>query len=208
MPNNELVAGLDEVGYGSWAGPLISVVAVFKNSDLPKMPPGVTDSKRTSESQRRALYLPLCRLAHDVGIGHAWPWEIDTMGVSAALQLCYRRAVLELVCTPGLLIVDGSNLVKAWRGRQHVEPKADLNHQQVSAASMIAKHFRDTIMADYAKLFPLYDFENNKGYGSAAHEQAIHAHGLLIDNADRTKYIHRLIYTRKVMLRKPEWQTT
>jgi ribonuclease HII len=205
---NRLVGGLDEVGYGSWAGPIISVVAVFRNEDLPKIPAGVTDSKKTSELQRRTLYLPLCQLAYDVGIGHAWPWEIDSMGVSPALQLCYRRALTDLRCEPEMLLVDGSNRVQAWRGHQLVEPKADFKYQQVSAASMIAKHFRDTIMIDYAKTFPQYDFANNKGYGSASHEQAIFRHGLLIDETNHARYLHRRIYTRKVMLRKPECQTT
>lgn len=207
-PPDELVAGLDEVGYGSWAGPLISVVAVFKNKDLPKLPTGVTDSKKTTEKTRSSLYLPLCQLAHDVGIGHAWPWEIDSMGVAEALQLSYKRAVLELRCQPSLLIVDGQNRVKAWPGRQHIEAKADFKYQQVSAASMIAKHFRDTIMADYSKKFPQYDFANNKGYGSDSHEQAIFTHGLLVDEKNHDRYLHRRLYTRKVLLRKPESLTT
>jgi ribonuclease HII len=197
----KLSAGLDEVGYGSWAGPIISVVAVFDEERLARMPAGVTDSKKTTEKQREMLYQPLIQLSLDVGVGHAWPWEIDTLGVSTALQLSYTRAIDELKCQPDLLYVDGINRVRGWLGTQIVEPKADLKYQEVSAASMIAKHFRDTMMADYAKKFPGYGFEKNSGYGTAEHEKGIHELGLLIDMNDKSKYLHRKLYTRKVLIR-------
>lgn len=196
-----MIGGLDEVGYGAWAGPIISVVAVFNNDTV--FPAGVTDSKKTTEVQRRSLYLPLCRLAVDVGVGHAWPWEIDHMGVRDALQLCYARALLEIRSEPEVLIVDGSNRVQAWKRRQVVEPKADLNHPQVSAASMIAKYLRDTMMADYARTYPQYGWEKNKGYGTFDHEQAIRTHGLMVDGVGTSNYMHRKIYCRKALLRAP-----
>lgn len=198
-----LSAGLDEVGYGAWAGPYISVVAVFDEAALALLPPGVTDSKKLDDDRRRALYLPLCSTAVDVGIGHAWPWEIDKLGASAALQLCYRRALEDLRVVPQLLIVDGSNRVKAFVGRQTVEPKADFKYKQVGAASIIAKHFRDEIMRSYDKTWCQYNWAVNKGYGTPDHEQAIHQHGLLVDDNDHTRYLHRRLYTRKVLLRKP-----
>jgi ribonuclease HII len=202
-----LVAGIDEVGLGAWAGPIVSVVAVFHNDDLRHMPKGTTDSKKLDDNRRRALYLPLCQLAHDVGIGHAWPWEVDELGMTPALQLSYARALRDLRCLPHLLIVDGEHKVAAWKSEQIVEPKADLNHQQVSAASVIAKHFRDTMMIDYGKQFPSYNWAENKGYGTPDHERAIHQYGLLIDPSDHSRYMHRRRYTRKVMLRKPECLT-
>jgi ribonuclease HII len=177
------------------------VVAVFENGAV--FPAGVTDSKKTTEKLRSSLYLPLCRLAADVGVGHAWPWEIDNLGVSTALQLCYARALLDLRCDPELLIVDGSNMVQAWKKKQVVEPKADLNHPQVSAASMIAKHLRDTMMCDYAKRFPQYGWDKNKGYGTFDHEQAIKTYGLMIDMGDTNNYMHRRHYCRKILLRTP-----
>lgn len=200
---HDLIGGLDEVGYGSWAGPIISVVAVFDTEGLHRLPPGVTDSKKTTEKQRSMLYLPIIRAARDIGVGHAWPWEIDCHGVSAALQLSYTRALQDLREQPPRLIVDGSNRVLRYFGEQIVEPKADLNHQQVSAASMVAKHLRDTMMVDYAKQFPGYGWESNKGYGSHEHEEGIHRLGLLIDNDNHNRYLHRRIYTRKVVNRGP-----
>jgi ribonuclease HII len=197
----DLVGGLDEVGYGAWAGPVISVVAVFSNEALTRMPPGVTDSKKTTEKLRSSLYMPLVSLAHDVGIGHAWPWEIDTFGAGRALQLSYDRALGDLKTAPGLLIVDGDHRVQTWKGRQQVEPKADLNYAQVSAASIIAKYLRDTMMADYAKQFPGYGWESNAGYGTFTHEEGIKKLGVLVDPIDKSRYLHRQRYCRKVLLR-------
>lgn len=198
-----LTGGLDEVGYGAFAGPYISVVAVFDDASLALLPPGVTDSKKLDDDRRRALYLPLCSTALDVGIGHSWPWEIDRLGASAALQLCYSRALSDLRILPIHLIVDGSNRIQAFTGRQTVEPKADFKYKQVGAASIIAKHFRDEIMRSYSKQFPQYNWAVNKGYGTKDHEDAIHKYGLLVDDNDHSRYLHRRLYTRKVMLRKP-----
>jgi ribonuclease HII len=195
---DDLIGGLDEVGYGSWAGPIISVVAVFNDEGLARLPSGVTDSKKTSAKKRSMLYLPIIDAAVDVGFGHAWPSEIDTLGVSSALQLSYRRALEELKYKPRLLIVDGMNRVTSWPGEQRVEPKADLHYQQVSAASMVAKHFRDQMMTDYSKKFPAYGWAKNKGYGAYDHEEAIRKHGLLIIEPN---YLHRQHYCRKVLLR-------
>lgn len=202
MSGTVITAGLDEVGWGALAGPIISVVAVFRTSDINLLPPGVRDSKKTSEAQRRMMYSPICNAAFDVGVGHAWPWEIDQHGPMEALQLSYRRAIEELHDSrkPTVLYVDGSNKVTAWKGRQIVEPKGDVKYREVSAASIIAKHFRDTIMEGYAKDFPQYQWQSNKGYGSADHIDAIRKNGLLVDGNDHSKYIHRLRYCKKLKL--------
>jgi ribonuclease HII len=201
MPT-ELVGGLDEVGYGAWAGPIISVVAVFNAAGLRRMPVGVTDSKKLSDTRRSMLYLPIIDAAVDVGIGQAWPWEIDEKGVRWSLQMSYRRALEDLLHKPSLLIVDGKNYVDSFpRKAQRVEPKADLNHPQVSAASIVAKHFRDSIMISYAKEFPGYDWENNKGYGSHTHEEGIRKLGFLTDANNKSRYLHRKHYCRKVAVR-------
>lgn len=196
-------AGLDEVGYGALAGPIISVVTVFRDRDLVLLPPGVKDSKQTTEAQRQGMYLRLCDAAQDIGVGHAWPWEIDELGVSAALHLSYRRALEELRVQPHILIVDGSNQVKGWKGKQINEPKADVKYPEVSAASIIAKHFRDTIMRDYAKELMKegiqYGWEDNKGYGTPDHEAGIRRFGLLLNPSNRNRYLHRKRYCSKFM---------
>lgn len=195
------IGGLDEVGWGALAGPIISVVAVFRPSDMVLLPPGVKDSKKTTDIQREALFLPLCRAAWDVGIGHAWPWEIDQYQPYPALQLSYRRAIADLLPgrLPELLIVDGKNRVEGWKGQQRVEPKADVKFKEVSAASIIAKVFRDTIMSSYGRqlLTDPYHWAKNKGYGTEDHLQAIKQHGLMIDGKTKQQYWHRLTYCKK-----------
>lgn len=196
-----LVGGIDEVGTGAWAGFYLTAVTVFRNSDLALLPSGVTDSKRVSEKGREALYLPIISAALDVGFGHAWPWEIDDLGPTPALQLAYRRALAELKHYPDLLIVDGSHRVEGWKGKQLVQPKADLNHIQVSAASILAKVARDRSMVEIHQKHPAYGWDENKGYGSAKHEAAIHQHGLILGAKTLFTYIHRRRYCQKVLLR-------
>jgi ribonuclease HII len=197
-----ITGGLDEVGWCSWAGFVLSAVAVFKENDLTFLPPGVTDSKQVSEKNREALYLPITNVALDIGFGHAWPWEIDDLGPSRALQLSYTRAIQDLKYKPDLLYVDGNNPVQSWIGRQIVEPKGDLKYRQVSAASIVAKVSRDRAMADLHKKFPAYGWDSNKGYGSRHHEAAIHRLGLIIGEKTPMTYIHRLRYCEGVLNRK------
>jgi ribonuclease HII len=194
--------GLDEVGWGALAGPIISVVAVFRDEDVDHLPTTIKDSKRTSEKQREMMYLEICRLSLDIGIGHAFPWEIDELGPMNALQLSYTRALEELKHKPDWLIVDGTvhtNKVRSWKGPQYCEPKADLNQRPVSAASMVAKVFRDRLMCQEAKRFPQYNWERNKGYGSRDHQEAIRKYGLIINEKRREFYMHRKCYCQRFM---------
>lgn len=197
-------AGLDEVGIGALSGPYIAAVAVFREKDLNLLPAGVKDSKKTTEEQRGHLYLPICAAAWDVGIGHAWPWEIDRLGPSEALQLTYRRALGELREQYDVLIIDGNVGVRSFRGLFRpgqiiLEPKADVNHREVSAASIIAKWARDEMMISYSKRFPQYSWNENKGYGTKAHEDGIRKYGLLVDPQDPSRYLHRKHYCKKFM---------
>lgn len=137
-----------------------------------------------------SLYLPICQCAADIGIGHATVEEINNYNPYDALQLSYKRALEDLTSAkPQLLLVDGKNAVAYWKGKQKMEPKADIKYAQVSAASIVAKVFRDRLMAELAKDHPQYGWEVNAGYGTAAHENAIEQFGL-------TK-LHRLKYCRK-----------
>jgi ribonuclease HII len=195
-----ITGGLDEVGWGALAGPIITTVAVFREQDLGLLPPGVRDSKKCTEKQREMLFDPIVQASYDVGIGHAWPWEIDTQGPFQALQLSYIRALEDLhpEKRPDLLIVDGKNRVYAWKGEQRVEPKADIKYREVSAASIIAKVFRDRIMVDYSKRWPGYDWAVNKGYGTPAHLSAIKKLGLLVSPNNRATYLHRKKFCQKL----------
>jgi ribonuclease HII len=182
------------------AGPIISAVAVFRPSDLALLPPGVRDSKKCTEKQRSMMFDPIIQAAFDIGIGHAWPWEIDSYGPFQALQLSYKRAMDEIHRNriPELLIVDGKNKVYGWGGEQRIEPKADVNYKEVSAASIVAKVFRDRIMCEYAKRFTGYDWAVNKGYGTPTHLAGIKKLGLLVNLKDTSLYLHRQRFCQKL----------
>lgn len=193
-----LVGGLDECGTGSGAGPIVSVLAVFEESAKSKLPRGVKDSKQTTKSQRDLLYQQLLDLAVDVGIGCSWPWEIDSDYVGA-LQASYSRAIegINPSNCPDKIIVDGINPVRSWDGVQLVEPKADNNHWQVSAASIIGKVTRDRAMSELSKVWPEYGFDKHFGYVTPVHQESVRRLGLLIDAKNKSKYIHRWTYWKK-----------
>lgn len=195
-----IVGGLDEVGWGALAGPLVSAIVVLKESDIPYLPPGIKDSKKTTEAQRGMLYMPILMAAHEVGIGWAWPWEMDN-DPGGAMQLSYARALegMNPKMLPDVLYVDGNNPVKAWPKKQVVEPKADAKYLPVSAASIVAKFYRDSVMAEYDRLYPQYKFNQSKGYGTHDHSVAIQKHGLLSDQKDRARYVHRRHWCRKFL---------
>lgn len=209
LENYNLIAGLDEVAWGSLAGPIISVVALFDKEGVLKLPTGVRDSKKTTEDQRRLLYKPILACAKSVGIGHAWPKEIDSFGPYPALQLSYRRALDELSIVPDILIVDGSREIQSWdKCKQVCVPKGDSLHKEVSAASIIAKYVRDEMMAEYSRErrrrgLPDYNWLDNSGYGTPDHISEIKKNGLVIDPEDVSEnqhaYIHRLKYCRKAI---------
>lgn len=191
-----LTGGLDEVGWGALAGPVISVVTVFKESDLKLLPSGVRDSKKVSEKKRNELFGSLCVIPHDIGVGHAWPKELDEDPYKA-LQLSYQRAIEELRVKPDLLYMDGSNKVQSWKGNQIAEPKADLKYREVSAASIIAKVFRDRLMESMSKRYPEYRWAVNKGYGTSDHIEAIRKYGLVLPGT-KGEYIHRQHFCRNI----------
>jgi ribonuclease HII len=201
-----LVAGLDEVGWGAAAGPLVSVVVVMKDADYLLIPKGVTDSKKLTALRREAFFNQLYAAVTDKGIGAVFPDEIDRMSPKWALQESYKRALGELKCVPDKLIVDGTewtNMVKSWKGPQVVVPKADLHHVEVSVASILAKVIRDRVMADLARKFkkngwPDYGWEKNSGYLTPSHIQAIHKYGLLY-GPDPELYQHRRTYTSDLL---------
>lgn len=197
MSDQRLVGGLDEVGWGALAGPIVCAVAVFSESKIETMPRGVKDSKQTTRTTRDMLYVQIMSHATAVGIGYAWPFEIDLFGPYPALQLSYARALEDVQASPDILQVDGSNRVSAWKGKQDVRPKGDSIFPAVSAASIIAKSYRDEMMREYARSKPEYGWDKNKGYGSPDHIRAIKEHGHLSDVGGW--YIHRLAYLKNLL---------
>jgi ribonuclease HII len=191
MTKHELIAGLDEVGMGSLAGPLVVCVAAF-HKDKVRMA-GVRDSKTVSSTSRKRLIQEIVANAAFIGLGYASSDFINLKGLSSAWQLA---ADMALEGAPKFieLIVDGTRSVDHYAGPQTVRPKADITHWQVSAASIVAKVIRDSHMTSLTKYYPHYAFDRNAGYGTKEHIAAIQKYGPTL--------IHRKLFLRKIMSHK------
>ena len=175
-----IVAGMDEVGRGAIAGPVtIGVVAIDAN--VGEIPAGLRDSKLMTPKRREAM-VPI---AKEWGIawatGSATAAEIDKFGIVTSLGLAASRALQNLGITPDVVILDGNTaflMEEAGGPRIVTRIKADQDCACVSAASVIAKVERDTLMTQLHEQFPHYGWEGNKGYGAAVHTHAIRTHGV------------------------------
>jgi len=167
-----MILGIDEVGRGPWAGPLVVGAVVLGGVEID----GLTDSKKLSKKRREELSIIINELATGVGLGWVQAHEIDEIGLSAALKLATRRAVEQITVPYHEIIIDGTiNFLAETSKGQYVTTlaKADLLIPSVSAASIVAKVARDTYMAEQDALFPGYGFKSHVGYGTAIHRAAI-----------------------------------
>lgn len=166
--------GVDEVGRGSWAGPLL-VVAARQTAALPL---ALADSKTLTRSQRQAL-LEAIIASCELGEGWVEPEEIDKVGLTAAMRLAVKRALTAIGAEQDeLIIMDGNyNYCPASFRQVQCMIKADSSQPIVSAASIYAKVSRDQYMAKMATQYPGYGFEAHVGYGTRLHRQALQALG-------------------------------
>ncbi|MDF7638884.1 ribonuclease HII [Lactobacillus sp. ESL0791] len=169
---HQLVAGVDEVGRGPLAGPVVTAAVILdENFDLLD----VNDSKKLSPKQRLELYPLILQEAVSVGIGLKGPEVIDQINIYEADRLAMAQAVNALDKKPDVLIVDAMDVPVTIPQVRLI--KGDSKSNSVAAASIIAKVFRDRLMADYAKIYPQYDFAHNAGYGTATHIAALKKYG-------------------------------
>jgi ribonuclease HII len=173
------IAGVDEVGRGAWAGPVVVCAAVTDLSPPPELPGrggrtvALTDSKLLTASQREAFAEVLPGWLSSYALGSASPQEIDELGMTEALRRAAVRALEALPEPPDVVILDGKHdfLGAPWRVR--CEVKADQRSVTVAAASVIAKVHRDRLMAGLEAGFPSYGFAASAGYPSPVHQRAL-----------------------------------
>lgn len=169
-----LVAGVDEVGRGVWAGPVTAAAVILP---LGLELAGVTDSKQMSLRARLAADRLVRSRALGIGIGWAGAGEVDELGLSEAIRLAGRRALLGLAVEPEFVLLDGT-----WNYLDDYPTvtlaKGDALLPPVAAASIIAKVARDRYMAAQAHRYPGYGFERHVGYGTAQHRAAVTRLGL------------------------------
>jgi ribonuclease HII len=192
------IIGMDEAGYGAWAGPVAAAAVCLPLQDAAAIEKlhGVKDSKQMTPRQRTAAFDVIQSVALGYGIGYAAPQEINRQGLSAALVLAFARAYAACAAMLGetnvdVLMIDGKSV---WKNCPHegsvlVErlPNGDDQSLSIAAASVLAKVWRDEQMIALGALHPAYGFERHKGYGTRAHSEAMKAHGVLAE-------VHRMAY--------------
>ncbi|MBQ1426108.1 MAG: ribonuclease HII [Succinivibrionaceae bacterium] len=173
-PFSHYVAGVDEVGRGPLVGNVVTAAVIL---DPARPIEGLNDSKKLSEKKREALSSVILENALAWAIGEATPEEIDRYNILQATMLAMTRAVDALKTTPEFVLVDGNRLPK-WNYPSEAVVKGDARVPEISAASIIAKVYRDRQMVELDRMFPQYGFAKHKGYPTAEHLEAIRRYGV------------------------------
>ena len=172
-----LIAGVDEVGRGTLAGPVVAAAAILPGPVPVKQSGLVNDSKVLSAAQRQKAYSWLIGWCVAYGVGACSAEEIDAIGIVPATRLAMSRAIAELDPQPGHLLIDAVELHSVPIPQTSII-RADSRSQSAAAASIIAKVTRDRLMANvFEPEYPGYGFAAHKGYGTAVHLAALKEHG-------------------------------
>ena len=164
------VAGVDEVGRGPLAGPVVAAAVVLPEKHETE---GLMDSKKLTKKKRETLYPIILAKALGTGIGMVSVQKIDEINIREATFLAMERALKDLPMVPHSALIDGESLKSQIIPNKGII-KGDDKIDSIKAASIIAKVTRDRIMFHYGKIFPEYGFEQNSGYGTKVHMEALH----------------------------------
>lgn len=168
-----LLCGVDEAGRGPLAGPVCAAAVILPvGLELP----GLNDSKKLSEKQREALFMPIKAAARAYGIAFATVEEIENLNILNATFLAMNRAIAQLSPQPELALIDGNRSTGITLPSRCVV-KGDSRCADIAAASVLAKVSRDHYMLEMAEEYPEYGFERHKGYGTKLHYEAIRKYG-------------------------------
>ncbi len=179
------ICGVDEVGRGPLAGPVVCAAVIMPLNDIID---GVDDSKKVSAKKRETLADLIAKKAVACNICRVEPEVIDEINILEATKLCMKNAVEGLSIKPDFVITDG-NMTLDISIPQASIIKGDALSYSIGSASIVAKVHRDSLMDEYAEVYPAYGFEKHKGYGTAQHIKAIKEHGLCP--------VHRRSFTKK-----------
>ena len=163
-----LVAGVDEVGRGPLAGPVVCAAVIMPLDDIID---GVDDSKKLTEKKREKLFEIIKEKAISYYIAEIWQEEIDSLNILNAVKKCMTKAVENLSVKPDITLVDGVDTHLPINAEYIV--KGDANSYSIGCASILAKVYRDNLMKEFAKEYPEYGFEKHKGYGTKIHIEKI-----------------------------------
>lgn len=181
------VCGVDEVGRGPLAGPVVCAAVIMPVDDIID---GVDDSKKLTEKKRQKLAEEIKKKAIAYAICRIEPQIIDEINILQATRLCMKDAIESLDIKPDFVLVDGNMTLDTDIPQKYII-KGDSFSYSIGAASIIAKVYRDKLMEEYAVTYPRYSFEKNKGYGTVAHVNAIKQAGICP--------VHRRSFVKKWM---------
>ncbi len=170
------VAGIDEVGRGPLAGPVVAVAVVFPNGVPRRVAPLIDDSKKLTAAERERAALAI-RGCAEIAVGAASVSEILSLNILHAAMLAMRRAVLRLGCVPDLALIDGNRAPPGLPCAVECCIGGDALSLSIAAASIIAKVTRDRAMLRLAARYPHYGWHENAGYATAHHRDALRHHG-------------------------------
>ena len=167
------IAGIDEAGRGPLAGPVVAAAVIFPSK---VNIPGLNDSKKLSANKREELFPKIQEISVAFGLAVVDQKVIDKINILQAARLAMKQAVETLKITPGLLLIDGNQKIDSTLNQWAIV-KGDSRSLSIAAASVLAKVTRDRIMDSYHKLYPQYEFNRHKGYGTRLHRNLIQEHG-------------------------------
>ncbi len=168
------VCGIDEAGRGPLAGPVFAAAVVLPvDCEIP----GLNDSKKLTEKKREALFEVIIEKAIAYSVASASEKEIDEINILNATYLAMNRAFDGLSVKPDMALIDG-NREPGVDAMQKTVVKGDSKSMSIAAASILAKVSRDRYMLEIAKLYPQYEFQKHKGYGTKLHYERIREHGI------------------------------
>ncbi len=168
------IAGVDEAGRGPLAGSVVAAAVILDDANPIS---GLTDSKRLSASKRCELELEIKQKALAWAVAESSHEEIDQINILQASLLAMKRAVMQLSHRPQLVLVDGNRLPDLSGYEMKAIVKGDLSEPCISAASILAKEFRDRQMLELDVIYPQYEFARHKGYPTALHRDLLKQHG-------------------------------
>lgn len=169
-----LIAGVDEVGRGCLAGPVVAAACILDFSK--PLPDGLNDSKKLTEKRREAIAAELKEVAVAYAVAEVQAAEIDRINILQATKKAMRTALAALSPAADFVLIDAVKLPEVLLPQRSII-KGDSLSASIAAASVLAKSYRDNLMIKLAAEFPQYGFEKHVGYGTKAHFDAIRAHG-------------------------------
>ena len=184
------ICGVDEVGRGPLAGPVVAAAVILDRKRIPK---GLNDSKQLSEEDREELYPRILETAIAVGVGEASVGEIDLVNIRQATHMAMARAVRALSVTAAFALVDGND-PPPLPCRCDTLVGGDARSVSIAAASIIAKVTRDRMMVALHDQHPGYNWRSNKGYGTPEHLGGLKTHGVTVHHRRSFAPIYHILY--------------